>query len=246
MNNSKTPRDPVIRSISSVAEEKIYNFKRRTIFSPETAANCNIKFCTVNSVGGAKSQSHTHPGDEIVVTLRGENINYSGKKEFTLQQDQAIAIPPGKAHTTTVANNGIWKGISFYCDDCPLISGYQHKTSTDITRKSLGKITSYSADYLAKQAIFSPALNETIFMELFTLSSNKPLPAVEFTHKGDTVYYTVSGSVILSWYHNSISLELGMAAAIPAGCHHKLKIENHDGCRLIAGSCSSCPLLETK
>lgn len=246
MNNSKIFRFPLIRSISSVTEEKIYSFNRRVVYSPGTTGNSYIKFCTVTGACGAESQSHTHSGDELVFTLEGENTNYSGGNEFTLQQNQAIAIPPGTEHTTKVANIGTWKGISFYCDNCPLINKYQYEMRGNITKKNMATTSSCSSEYLEKQTIFSPTLKESLFMELFALSSDTPVRVTEFKHKGETVYYTISGNVLLSWGPNEMLLEPGMAAAIPAGFPHKLKPEDSNGCKILAGSCSSCPLMEFK
>ena len=81
-------------------------------------------------------------------------------------------------------------------------------------------------------------------MELSFLFSNSPAPAVHFSHAGETVFYLISGAASLcrepqDW----IELQPGMAAAIPAGFSYQLKCEDTGGCRIIAASCSSCPVL---
>ena len=124
---SKYFAEPICRTTASIAEEKIYGFKRRCFFAPSVTGNCNIKFCTVAGAYGAESQSHSHPGDEIVLTLENENINYLCGQKVTLRQNQAIAIPHGTEHITKVVKKKSWKGLSFYCDDCPLIKNHHKK-----------------------------------------------------------------------------------------------------------------------
>jgi mannose-6-phosphate isomerase-like protein (cupin superfamily) len=243
MNTPDNFRQPIVRSINSVAEEEIYSFKRRTVFSPETTVNLHIKFCTVTGEPGAQSQYHTHLGDEIVVTLEGENNNYSGHEEFVLKKYQGVAIPPGTEHRTTVTNIGAWKGISFYCDDCPLIQKGQPISGSEIIRKKINKTPCSSQRKLHIQSVFSPTYKETHFLELFTLSSDMPASVTRFIYKGETVYFAVSGSCSISWETGKVILNPGMATAIPAGFPHGLTVESSDGCRIIGGSCSSCPLI---
>ena len=242
MAKHKVFNQPVVRSISSIAEEKIYDFQRRTVFSPLTTENCTIRFCAVSGMKDAASQTHTHPGDELVFTLEGSNANHSGGKRFNLRRYQAIAIPPNTGHTTVVTA-GLWKGLSFYCDDCPHLDENPPETRTDIVTKSLAA-TSNHLKHLQEKSIFSPASQESSFMELSFLFSNSPIPAAHFSHAGETVYYLISGAVSLRWQqHGWIELRSGMAAAIPAGFAYQLKSEYSGGCRIIAASCSSCSVL---
>lgn len=245
MNTPKIFQRPIVQLNLSVPEEDIYGFKRRTVFSPKTAANGHVKLCTVTGDYGAQSQTHTHFGDEIVVTLEGENLNFSGNKEFELKQYQGIAIPPGAEHRTTVTGVGGWKGVSFYCEDCPLIQTLQHASDRKILRKKIDKFSSRSPSKLQKQLIFSPELKETHFLELFVLSSDGPAPDNSFVYQGETIYFTVSGSFFILWKDSQVLLKPGMAAVIPAEFSHVLKVEDAIGCKILGVSCSSCPLINS-
>lgn len=243
MSPAKTFNQPIIRSISAVAEEPIYSFTRRTIFSPAIANNFSIKFCAVAGDSDAKSESHIHPGDEVVMTLQGKNINYAQAQEFPLRQNQLIAIPPGTEHSTLVTGSGTWKGLSFYCDDCPHIKNNSRTPQTDVIKKSLKLPTSPPPTGLDKRAIFSPAQRESHYLEINTLSSMGPVPATQVTHIGETVYCVISGSFNLFWNNSKMVIDTGMAAAIPAGLDHKLSIDDMEGCLILVGSCSSCSLV---
>ena len=236
--------EPIILATCSISEEKIYNFTRRIIFSPKVTENCTIRFCTVTGAYEAESQGHKHPGDELVFTLDGGTLNFSGGMAFAQRQNQAIAIPPNIEHKTIVTTTDQWQGLSFYCDDCPLMNRIKPETNTNLVRKSVNNVTKLCSKYLENQSIFSPALKESSFMELYILSSSRDVSASEFMHRGETVYYVISGNVSISWKHKNKSLHPQMAAAIPAGFSHQLKPEDADGCRLIAASCSSCSMLE--
>ena len=243
MTKHKAFNQPVVRSIFSIAEEKIYDFQRRTVFSPVTTDNCTIRFCTVSGIKQSTSQTHTHPGDELVFTLEGSNTNNSGGKDFILRRYQAISIPPGTRHRTVVTT-GLWKGLSFYCDDCPLLFENPPEARTDIVIKSLDDRISV-LNHLQKKPIFSPASQESSLMELYFLFSNSPVPATHFMHAGETVLYVISGAASLCWEpHCRIELQSEMAAAIPAGFSYQLASDDPDGCRIIAASCSSCPIFQ--
>lgn len=233
---------PIIRSISTIAEEKIYSFKRRTVFSPGITDNLTIKFCSVTGECGAKSQRHMHPGDEVVITLQGENINYADNREIPLRRNEAIAIPPGRAHSTLVTGSGTWKGLSFYCDDCPHVKKNSRGAQTAVIIKSLKPAHFSPAPGLHKYTLFSPAPQETHFMEISVFSCIARVPVSRFTHLGETVYCAATGSFLLSWKNNRVHIEPGMAAAIPAGLPHGFEVDNPTGCIIIVGSCSVCPL----
>ena len=240
MNETTAFSQPVARSVFSIAKEKIYDFSRKTVFSPLTTGNCTIRFCTVSGMKQATSQPHSHRGDELVFTVDGTSVNRLKKEEFILGGYQAIAIPPGTEHTTIVTS-GVWQGLSFYCDDCALLKEHPVMTETAITIKSLDN-RSDSTRHFQKQSIFSPALKESAFMELDFLSSNTPMPAADFKNSGETVYYVLSGTLSLCWEQQCIHLQQQMAAAVPAGFSHQLRAEDAGGCMLIAASCSSCPI----
>ena len=115
----------------------------------------------------------------------GSNTNNSGGKDFILRRYQAISIPPGTRHRTVVTT-GLWKGLSFYCDDCPLLFENPPEARTDIVIKSLDDRVSV-LNHLQKKPIFSPASQESCLMELYFLFSNSPVPATHFMHAGETV-----------------------------------------------------------
>ena len=179
------------------------------------------------------------------MTLEGESLNYSGDKEFALKQYQGMAIPPGTEHKTTVTHVDAWQGISFYCDDCPLIQRRQPITGAEILKKTIDETPCPTEKKLHKQSVFSPTLKETHFLELFALSSDIPTSVTHLVNKGETVYFAVSGRLSLSWENGSLLLGPGMAVAIPAEFPHGLTAEAPNGCKIIGASCSSCPLIKS-
>lgn len=180
----------------------------------------------------------------MVFTLVGENRNYANNVEIQLQKNQALAISPGNLHTTKVTGEGGWEGVSFYCDQCPLIQTHQLEKRSRTFKKTLDKVASSIKINPVKQILFSPLMKETDFLELFAFVFNTSSGDYEISHKGETVYYIISGRCFLSWGENTVVLEPDFAAAIPAGFSHRLAVEDNSDCTILAGSCSSCKLLD--
>lgn len=243
MKNRQPFLEPNIQSTISVKQEKIYDFYRKEIFSPDVTNNNHIRCCTVSGDPGAASRSHTHPGDELVITLAGQNTNYLPDAEITLYSYQAIAIPPETEHTSIITGTETWKGISFYCDACPLIVKNELKTKAKAGSKTLWISPRHSQKQLRKQSLFSPGRQESSFLELSCLSSASSTPAEDFLLEGEVVYFVLSGTLSLTWNcHPKIHLKPHMAAVIPAMFSHQLQTEHENGCSLIVCTCASCPL----
>lgn len=238
---SKSLTEPLIRSISDAAEERIYGFTRKTLFSPSLTGNPRIKLCAVNGTGGVSSQRHTHPGDELVITLDGATRNFSGTREYPLRQLHALAMPPQTEHQTVVETQE-WNGISVYCDDCPLINGYTPSGTGGITVSPLEPPGKGCIDILHSRDIFLPLRRETELLSLAVYSSRAESPSVWITHQEETVYFVIAGQLQVSWANDCHCLGPKVAALLPAGFKHALKAESPCGCLVVAASCSACPL----
>lgn len=232
---------PFSRNVSSVVEEKIYDFRRRCVFSPSITGNSTIRFCEVSGPKGAQSQCHTHPGDEIVFTLQGESVNRVAKQDVLLRANQAIAILPGTSHSTIISSSGEWRGVSFYCDDCPLLRQHQGQMETDCEGKHVGVFAAGCADCFQKKAIFSPA-RTTRYLEFFVLSCNRVANSETYMYRGETVYYVLSGAISLLFQEKKILLKERWSVILPSHFPHRLSTITSRGSVVVAGSCSSCPL----
>lgn len=233
---------PLVRWLAAAPEERLYGFSRKLIFSPEICGNRSIRCCAVSGPHGARSSEHSHPGDEVVIALDGENRTSVDGQSFTLRRLQALAIPPGTGHSTTVTAFDGWRGISFYCDCCPYIQTSQAQPhERQPTVKPLKTSVSKHQAGLHQADLFSPAQRETAYLHV-SLFIGAGKAGSDILRQGETIYVPLQGMFTLSWTRGETSLQPGMAAAIPANFPHRL--EHHGTARslLAVCSCSSCGL----
>lgn len=235
---------PTVIDTRSVESEKIYAFSRRVIFAPGKNAD-TLKFCTVSGETGAKSRSHTHPGDELVLTLKGENSNFLAGNTLSLRPGESLFVPPETAHSTEVTSEETWEGISFYCDDCPLLKSAPALNCSCPPRKgSLHRAPTRRWHNLNTTSLFSPLHEESCHISLFLLQAAQSR-SEELTFAGETVYCCSAGSLTISLAENELQIRAGMAVRIPARLPHTLLATGPTGYTLTAASCSSCPLCTT-
>lgn len=245
---------PIALHTSKIQEEQIYDFSRKVVFSPEITGNRSLRCCLVSGNSGAESMSHRHPGDEMVFTLHGESVNFFNNRQVSITQHQSLAVPPETKHTTKIMSSAGWKGISFYCDECPLIrngkkteqiksASVQPVVNRD---KTIGEVGS---GRLQKKVLLSPGKGDTQFLELFLLrfkgSGRDKTQLPRSTYDGETIYFTLSGNFLLSYEDDILSLTSGTAIVIPAMLSHGLKCNSSNKGLIVAASCSCCPLLQT-
>lgn len=242
---SESFKKPLVQKIDAGDEEKIYGFSRRYIFSPEITGNLSIRCCAVSAPVGAQSIDHIHPGDEVVISRRGENRNFVGGLYFALKSGQAITVPPGTLHSTKVTGVDGWEGISFYCDQCPFV-GPSHTTTAGLVAmvKPLEMPVFGPTLDLHSNVLFSPLGRETAFMQISLVGGARG-SRCEVAHRGESVYVPLRGFWTLSWPDGESMLQPGMAAAIPAGFRHTLGLDGSSSkASLAICSCSSCSLAD--
>ena len=111
----------LIRDSSKIIPEKIYDFKRKTIFSPLVTGNSNLMFALIEGQYLAKSQNHIHPGDEVTLTLSGKAEITISNEKYTILPQTAIRVPPWQMHPLVVTSKETWIALAAYCDNCSLL-----------------------------------------------------------------------------------------------------------------------------
>ena len=105
--------------LNDIPAEKLFDFQRQVIFSPAARGEGFIKFAVVRGKKGAMSLPHTHPRDEVTLTLEGEAELRVGDQRYRLVPGTAVRIPPGTDHIVEVLSEE-WVVVSAYCDECML------------------------------------------------------------------------------------------------------------------------------
>ena len=113
---------PEITEVASVESVQLYDFTQKVLFSPETRGEGFIKLTVTTGKKGARSTAHSHPRDEVTLTLKGEAILRAGGEEFHMTEGTAVRLPPGLYHTVEVISDE-WVVVAAYCDECMLCRG---------------------------------------------------------------------------------------------------------------------------
>jgi len=228
-------------------EEPIYDFRRKTVFSPHSGTSRQLKFCLVRGAAGAASKPHTHPGDEIVLTLAGESTNILPGAEVCLQLGQALAVLPGTVHQTAVTGHDGWQGISFYCDECPVLAKRLAEPPEGRIAGSapFGHFLASAAKPggLPKTSLFSPAAGNARFVELYAVTA---LPSEEgraIAFAEETILYVLSGTLTVVAQGAHLVCDTGKAVLLPTSVCCRLQAAGKQPARIIVGSCGCCPLL---
>lgn len=113
---------PEITEVASVESVQLYDFSQKVLFSPAARGEGFIKLTVTTGKKGARSTAHSHPRDEVTLTLKGEAILRAGGEEFHMTKGTAVRLPPGLDHTVEVISDE-WVVVAAYCDECMLCRG---------------------------------------------------------------------------------------------------------------------------
>ncbi|WP_024587146.1 cupin domain-containing protein [Aliihoeflea sp. 2WW] len=105
--------------LDGIEPVQLFDFQQKVLFSPKERGEGFIKFAVTTGKRGAKSVAHSHPRDEVTLTLKGEAILRANGKEYHLREGSAVRLPPGLDHTVEVVSDE-WVVVAAYCDECSL------------------------------------------------------------------------------------------------------------------------------
>ncbi len=112
-------RLPEIKEVASVDPVQLFDFQQKVLFSPAERGEGYIKLAVTTGKKGARSTPHSHPRDEVTLTLSGEAVLRAGGREFHMREGTAVRLPPGVVHEVEVLSDE-WTVVAAYCDECML------------------------------------------------------------------------------------------------------------------------------
>jgi len=238
----------LIRDLSKIIPEKIYDFERKIIFSPLLTGNNNLTFALVKGEYLAKSQNHTHPGDEVTLTLSGKaEISINDKKYFILPYT-AIRVPPGQIHPLVVTSKEKWIALAAYCDNCPLIkekNEHVFKSNRSDVIKDISKIEFKNKNNLKIKKIFPSSMLNRRYLSLSIIKSyynNK----CKYRCFGENIFLTLGGIVEIETKTKKYLLAPERAILIGSEQNISLRVVSKEPWIGINISCKNCPLLQIK
>lgn len=113
---------PEIKEVASVDSVQLFDFSQKVLFSPAARGEGFIKLSVTTGKKGARSVAHSHPRDEVTLTLKGEAVLRAGGKEYRMTEGTAVRLPPGLDHEVEVLSDE-WVVVAAYCDECMLCRG---------------------------------------------------------------------------------------------------------------------------
>jgi quercetin dioxygenase-like cupin family protein len=113
---------PEIKEVASVDPVQLFDFSQKVLFSPAARGEGFIKLSVTTGRKGARSVAHSHPRDEVTLTLKGEAVLRAGGKEYRMTEGTAVRLPPGLDHEVEVLSDE-WVVVAAYCDECMLCRG---------------------------------------------------------------------------------------------------------------------------
>ncbi|WP_299850951.1 cupin domain-containing protein [uncultured Roseovarius sp.] len=117
-----TPPRPEVKQVASVEPLQLYDFSQKVLFSPAERGEGFLKLTVTTGRKGARSQPHSHPRDEVTLTLKGRAVLRAGGEEFEMTEGTALRLPPGLKHEVEVLSDE-WVVVAVYCDECMLCRG---------------------------------------------------------------------------------------------------------------------------
>lgn len=103
------------------------NVTRRALASPAIAGSGNLRVLHITRNPGGPGKFHTHPGEEVIFTLRGKATLLLGQRHVALEPDTAFVVQPGLQHTVEVLGEEPWVAVCSFCDECPLMAAQRSK-----------------------------------------------------------------------------------------------------------------------
>jgi len=246
-------QEVLIRDLQKITPEKIYDFERKIIFSPLVTGNNNLTFALVKGEYLAKSQNHTHPGDEVTLTLSGKaEININDKEYFILPHT-AIRVSPGQTHPLVVTSKEKWIALAAYCDNCPLIkkkNKYVIKSNKSDIVKDISKIEFKNKNNLKIKKIFPNSIINAGYLNLSVIKSynatNNSSNNKKHFYFGEYIFLTLSGVVEVESKTKKYLLDPERAILISSKQKFSLKVISKEPWIGINISCKYCPLLNIK
>ncbi len=110
---------PEIKQLASVIPVDLFDFKQQLLFSPAERGEGFLRLAVTTGKKGARSLPHSHPRDEVTLTLKGEALLRAGGEEYRLCEGTAVRLPPGLEHQVEVLSEE-WVVVAAYCDECEL------------------------------------------------------------------------------------------------------------------------------
>ena len=111
--------DPEQIEVDAIQPLRLYDFDQRVLFSPAVRGEGFIKLSVTTGKKGARSTPHSHPRDEVTLTLSGEAVLRANGKKFFMKPGTALRLPPGCMHEVEVLSDE-WTVVAAYCDECQL------------------------------------------------------------------------------------------------------------------------------
>jgi quercetin dioxygenase-like cupin family protein len=124
-------KEPELRRIEGLKEERFGQISRQVFFSPETTCNRYLKMAYIESPPGSVGTPHVHLGEEIVYALRGKAIFAIDGKDYVMEKGTCLLIPPEVEHPARVVGDENWVAVAVYCDECPVLKKHLHKEDVE-------------------------------------------------------------------------------------------------------------------
>jgi len=241
----------LIRDLSKIIPEKIYDFKRKTIFSPLVTGNSNLMFALIEGQYLAKSQNHIHPGDEVTLTLSGKaEISINNKKYFIFPYT-AIRVPPWQIHPLVVISKETWIALAAYCDNCSLLKEKNKKiikNGNSNIIKNTSRVKFQNKNNLKIKNIFLPYITDVGYLNLSIINGHyvNNGNSQKYCNFGENVFLTLSGAVEVETKIKKYLLIPERAILISSKQEFSLKVISKEPWIGINVSCKNCPLLKHK
>jgi quercetin dioxygenase-like cupin family protein len=242
----------LIRDISKIAPEKIYDFKRKTIFSPFITGNNHLMLALVEGQYLAKSQNHTHAGDEVTLTLFGKAELTIKNKKYSILPKTAIRVPPGEVHPLVVTSKESWISIAAYCDQCILLNESNRNiishSRPNVIIKDTSKVKFQNQNNFKIKRIFAHSIKDNGYINLSIIKSypNKNGNRYQYYSFGESIFFTLSGSAEVESKVEKYLLIPEKAMLVSLDQNISLKVISKEPWIGIKISCESCPLFKTK
>lgn len=110
---------PELVEVASVSSVQLYDFDQKVLFSPAARGEGFIKLTVTTGKKGARSTPHSHPRDEVTLTLAGQAVLRAMGQEYHMKPGTALRLPPGCIHQVEVLSEE-WTVVAAYCDECQL------------------------------------------------------------------------------------------------------------------------------
>lgn len=117
-----TLKRPEVVELDSVEPVQLYDFSQKVLFSPAARGEGFLKLTVTTGQRGARSRPHSHPRDEVTLTLKGRAVLRAGGAEYEMVEGTALRLPPGLEHEVEVLSDE-WVVVAAYCDECMLCRG---------------------------------------------------------------------------------------------------------------------------